>query len=107
MLDSFDPTAPRVTATEFLLQRGERHCPVCGQAMHVRPEQGALADVCPEHGVWFDQEQWEQFAASRRAPERRANHIVATTRPEVRRYRALPPEEDDLYEGLFELGGGD
>jgi hypothetical protein len=32
---------------------------------------------------------------------------VAAARPEIRRYQALPPEENDLYEGLFELGGGD
>src|SRR5262245_50607570 len=98
MFNSSDPTAPRVTATEYLLQRGERPCPVCGQAMHLRTEQDVLADVCPEHGVWFERDQWEQFMASRRAPERRANHAVAA-RPEIMRYRGLPAEEDDLYEG--------
>jgi len=111
MFHPLEPTDPRLTATERLLQRGGRHCPVCGQAMETIHEHDAVADVCPEHGVWFDRDQWERFVSARRgASERPAEQPVAAAaaRP-PRRGHALAGDEDgqDLYEHLFDLGGGD
>jgi Zn-finger nucleic acid-binding protein len=109
MFHPLDPTDPRLTATERLLQRGGRHCPVCGQAMETIHEHDAVADVCPEHGVWFDRDQWERFVSARcGASEHRANQSVAAARP-TRRGHAVADEADDEgpYEHLFDLGGGD
>lgn len=92
-IDSFAPE------NDFAPRAGPA-CPVCGGAMQARGERGAVADVCPEHGVWFDQAQWVRFTSPSREPARPA------PRRAVRGY-VHRPTRNDLYESLFDLGGSD
>ena len=89
------------TATgEDFAPREERRCPVCGDAMHARSERGAVADVCLMHGVWFDQEQWVRFTSG-------PGQAGPVARRRAARGPSRRPYRDDLYESLFDLGGGD
>jgi hypothetical protein len=88
-------------------QREERGCPVCGQTMTAQEERGATAAVCSQHGVWFDQDQWEQYTASRR-PAGPTHVVDAVTSFGTRRPRGYSfPPKADLVEEQYDLGGGD
>src|SRR5262245_17125573 len=107
LLEAIDQEA-RPSQNERPGPRRERPCPIGGEAMTAPPEGDALANVCPEHGVWFEQDQWERFT-SRRAHEPRPGGAAEAARSGARRPRGYtyPPDGDDLFEELFDLGGGD
>ena len=43
--------------------RGEKLCPVCRAPMRVEAGRGVSVDVCPDHGVWIDQEKLASFCS--------------------------------------------
>jgi Zn-finger nucleic acid-binding protein len=68
-LDQGRGTEP--TAFERLLPHGRRPCPFCANLMTPEESFGVTTDVCPQHGRWFDADQWELYLAARGSRERR------------------------------------
>ena len=60
---------------EGVVPRGERPCPICGQAMRPEPHGPVEVDVCPAHGVWLDN--GELIALLNASSFKRTQHLRA------------------------------